>query len=120
MWILNPDSFVSIVQSDDPAKLQVRARTKRHLVNFLGSSSAYEIVEDKRGIRDYRWRSFLTREQVGDLVKNQIMSIDYGNFKKRAGEKDKGLAQMASWWWHDHYTLQEKDKIAERRSKNKR
>lgn len=119
MWIALPNSFVSVVEKHgDPEFLQVRARTKKHLVNFL-EDVPYEIVEDKKGEKDYRWRAIVAKPVVADLVHRKVLAIDWTNFKDRAKVEDPDLATMYGYWWYDHFSLQERVKGREKRAKHR-
>jgi hypothetical protein len=86
------DSFFSVVSSDEPDKLQVRARNKAHLETVFPS---HEITEWPN--RDYRFRIFVDRAEVAQLIAQRLMSIDYTNFKNSVAEKPLAHAYSEVW-----------------------
>jgi hypothetical protein len=113
MWIALPDSFVSIVEDPaNPGYLQVRSRTKRHLLNFFKDTPFEEddlhIIEDKDGERDYQWRTIQPKSVVSHIMAQAVQKIDWSNFKDKAKKEDPELATMYGLWWSDHFSLQER------------
>lgn len=108
MWIASPDSFVSIVQvHGDRQHLLVRARLRRHLERFLPISFQDRIEEDRDGVKDYRFRARVSREELKLIMTDHIQDIDYTNFKDEAHRRDEELAEMYTDWWVGHYEMQE-------------
>ena len=101
MWVFVNDSFVSIVEHDsDATLLQVRARRKVDIKNFLGKEIIpTEIIETPSA--DYSFRVFLPRFEVARIVSNKIAQIDYGNFKNSI--EDDALHDMAAEVWQSGY-----------------
>ena len=96
MWLCMNDAFFSVVSSDDPNKLQVRARNKSHLETVFPT---HEITEWPH--RDYRFRIFVDRAEVAQLIAQRLMSINYTNFKNSVA--DKNLAHSYSEVWGTMY-----------------
>lgn len=95
MWIFTPTSFLSIVQKPGDAKagtLTVRGRVAGDIEAVFPDSS----VEEGGGT-DYRFRARISREQVAKALYDQVMGIDYSNFKGAVAEIDRHDAYMGCW-----------------------
>jgi len=102
MWILQNDSFLSVIASDkDASLLVVRARRTGDLQQVFGND--IEVVEIPG--RDYRYRAFLKRELVAEVMAARIMAIDYTNVK--GSVKDPALHDAMYGVWHVMEKLQE-------------
>ena len=117
MWIMTNRGFYSIVEKEwDRADgtLTVRARTLEDIERFIemcptspidtvlvaarpdyraeeSTQSAF-IEENERA--DYRWRIRIDREEVGRVMLDHIVNINYGNFKNSVA--DNGLKEHAA------------------------
>jgi len=99
MWICFNDGFVSAVEHiDDPTMLVVRARRIEILKRLFPEENV--IVG---GSVDYKYRVYVDKKSFAALVVDNIMSIDYPNFKDSVEEKD--LADMYGQFWllHSRY-----------------
>ena len=77
MWIALNNSFLSIVENlNNPGELLVRARLKGDIENVFPEALTFE---DQSA--DYRYRAFLERQLVAEVIADKILSINYGNFK---------------------------------------
>lgn len=86
MWIFTNNAFFSIVEDrDNTDMVVVRARVQGDLQRAFGND--HEIIESEDS--DYRFRAFLNREYVANTIKNNIMNIDYDNFKNSIAKDDK-------------------------------
>ena len=93
MWIFLNDAFVSIVaHKDDPDKVVVRARVRGDIENVFGD---VEVIETDNS--DYRFRAFLPREMVANVVWNSLMDVDYTNFKDSVKENRRHDAYLGVW-----------------------
>ena len=102
MWIFMNDAFLSIVEPPNQSDvLLVRARVRGDLERVFPEAEVVETTE-----RDYRFRTFLPRKQVADVISKQVMNIDYGNFKNSVNEdlRHDAYAQV----WEVMYKLQHK------------
>jgi hypothetical protein len=100
MWFCFNDGFLSVVaDKHDPARLLVRARRKKDLLNVFGPH--IEIV--KNAGTDYRWRTFVDRKMFAALVASRIESIDYPNFKNSVPDRDLHDLYMDFWNLHHRY-----------------
>ncbi len=85
MWVFLNDAFFSIVQHrEDADTVVVRARVKGDLEKAFGAR--HEVVEGDKS--DYRFRMFLNKEYVSNVLKEKVLSIDYDNFKDSINKKD--------------------------------
>lgn len=119
MWICMNDAFLSIVNDPtDYRTLQVRARDRQHLVNFwkelkpkLGEAQFEALIAssiEHTPDRDYQWRSFVYREDVANIISNQILNIYYNNFKDSV--EDYKLASAYSRVWSQMIVIDEPDR----------
>jgi len=77
MWIFTNNGFVSIVQKKgDIDTLTVRARVKGDIARVFPGAK-----EKAGGGTDYAYRAKVPREQVAKAIHDQIMELEYGNFK---------------------------------------
>jgi hypothetical protein len=102
MWLLMNDSFLSVIASDkDSNLLVVRARRTGDLQQVFGND--IEVVEIPG--RDYRYRAFLARSVVAEVMAKRIMDISYTNVK--GSVKDPALNDAMMECWHTLEALQE-------------
>src|SRR6185369_8951253 len=104
MWICFNDGFVSAVaDKNDPARLMVRARRKKDLMNVFGAN--VKIIENAGA--DYRWRTFIERKAFAALVATRIENINYTNFKDSVAADDLHDLYMTFWGLHKRYQEQD-------------
>jgi len=109
MWLCFNDGFLSVVaDKHDPSRLLVRARRRQDLLNAVGKET--EIVETPD--RDYRWRTFIGREDFTAIVGGRIDKIDYTNFKNSV--KDHDLHDMYLDFWARHLRYQDQGRPVRR------
>lgn len=122
MWIMLNDAMFSIVEDkDDKTQLVVRARRKGDIEHvFLVD----EREVNESDLSDYRYRIFVDRDRVEEVIAGEIRRIDYGNFKDSVKDKQLHDAYLQVWtamwrlqedlhpktevWWN-HY-FEQKDK----------
>jgi len=105
MWLCLRDAFCSIVvDKDSPDRLMIRARRKKDLINVVGPDA--EILDTPD--RDYRWRTFIGRDQFKALMIGRIDLINYTNFKDSV--KDGDLHRMYMDFWTRHKQYQSRDR----------
>lgn len=117
MWIAMNDSFVSIVEDRNNSNgVAVRARVKEDLENlFPGYENNIVETEDS----DYRFRLFLGKQFVADVIRNRVVGVNYDNFKNSVKEPWRKKAYMDIWavmfkvqasfygaknWWENYRT----------------
>lgn len=100
MWICFNDGFISAVQDwHNPHKLMVRSR-RYEILETLFPDEDIQIG----GGSDYKYRVFVEKEKVAEIVKNRLLDVNYGNFKNSV--KDNDLHTLYARFWHDHYDYQ--------------
>ena len=85
MWLGLSDGFLSVVRHRDrPENLLICAREREHLDDILPGrwDDIYSIP-----FSDYAWRVEVKAEEFAEIIKNQIISIQYDEFKKTAKSK---------------------------------
>lgn len=102
MWLCFNDAFVSLVEDDvDPTYLKVRSRRRDHLVNLFPEHA--ERIEQDVGT-DYKYRLYLLKDYVAEVVSKRVRAIDYPNFKDSV--KNHELHELYADFWHLHYAYQ--------------
>lgn len=111
MWFCFNDAFVSVVQSDDPKILMVRARAFYHLKKLFGDSLKIHITPEN----DYRYRVYCDRDTWKNIVDARIQNINYTNFKDSV--KDDKLHRLYEDFWYLHMIYQNGKKWWKREQK---
>ena len=100
MWLCLNDAFVSVVQDKKFANLLcVRARKEKHLRVLFPDKKITKTMKS-----DYRWRTWVSREEMAKLVSERVMGINYGNFKNSV--MDDELHGLYAKFWQDHWRYQ--------------
>jgi hypothetical protein len=78
MWIMGSDFFLSVVRKDcTPGQLLVRARREGDIERVFGQH-----VDVERDLNaDYLFRARIPEEEVAEIMRREVLSISYGNFK---------------------------------------
>ncbi len=93
MWIFLPTSFLSVVQKpDDINTLTVRARIKGDIEQIFPSAK----VEANKGT-DYKYRAKVPRVAVAQALHDQVMTINYPNFKSTVKDRKRHDGYMGTW-----------------------
>lgn len=93
MWIFLPKSFISVVQKPgDTDVLTVRARIKGDIESVFPQAK----VEVNQGT-DYKYRARVSREAVAKVLHDQVMNLDWSNFKGAVKAKKRHDAYMSVW-----------------------
>lgn len=103
MWVFLPNSMLSIVQKPGNAKagaLTVRARVAGDIERVFPDAKVIE-----GGGTDYRFRATIPRDQVAKAMSDQVMALDYANFK--GSVKNRGRHDAYMHCWQAMYALQE-------------
>ena len=104
MWIVLKNSFLSIVEDfNDPKNLLVRARIEGDIEKIFPDFEVFESLDS-----DYRFRSFIPRENVISAISEEIKNIDYPNFKNRVYSKDQKRASYYTKIWRVMHSAQSK------------
>jgi hypothetical protein len=106
MWIALNTGFLSIVTAvpallpkaevkrlkDEGAPMCVRARNPEHLAALFPGRKVYQW----KG-RDYPARIFIGKAALAEFVAQQVLNVDYGNFKSSVGDHPLHDAYMGVW-----------------------
>jgi hypothetical protein len=93
MWIFTSKSFISIVQKPgDTDMLTVRARINGDIEQIFPGA----MVEANKGT-DYKYRAKVPRESVAKALHDQVMSVNYPNFKSTVKERKRHDGYMGTW-----------------------
>lgn len=88
MWVVAEKGFYSVVQHKaNPNILLVRARVRKDLERLRSYIPSLKVVNDTKGLADYKYRAFVTRFDFAEAMKKLVMGIDYPNFKSRIKAK---------------------------------
>jgi hypothetical protein len=101
MWLSFNKCFLSIVHKDcKPDELLVRARRKGDIEKIFSAA----IAKRTQGT-DYAYRAVVKRIDVANALRDQVMAIDYDNFKDSV--RDDALHRAYSSVWSIMGKLQE-------------
>ena len=93
MWIFLPESFISVVQKPgDTDTLTVRARIKGDIESVFPKVC----VEADKGT-DYKYRARVSRHAVAQVLHDQVMDLNWGNFKGEVKDRKRHDAYMNVW-----------------------
>jgi hypothetical protein len=95
MWIFLSDAMLSIVEKPGDSKagtLTVRARIKGDIERVFPDAKVVEGAGT-----DYRFRASIPREQVAKAMHDQVMNLNYGNFKSSVKDRQRHDAYMGVW-----------------------
>ena len=93
MWIFLPKSFISVVQKPgDTDTLTVRARIKGDIESVFPQAK----VVVNQGT-DYKYRARVPRAAVAQVLHDQVMNLDWSNFKGAVKAKKRHDAYMNVW-----------------------
>ena len=93
MWIFLPKSFISVVQKPgDTDVLTVRARIKGDIESVFPQAK----VVVNQGT-DYKYRARVPRAAVAQVLHDQVMNLDWNNFKGAVKAKKRHDAYMNVW-----------------------
>ena len=83
MWLLIPQGFYSIVQKEGEEQLCVRARVRADPDRLRETHlpTLGETAETPGG--DYRYRAWISRDDLAAGMAEIVRNLDYANFKER-------------------------------------
>ncbi len=97
MWLITKGAFLSIVDKGVRGdELLVRARRPGDIEKVFPEAK----VEEGMGT-DYRCRAVVKRWRVVEAIGDQILSIDYPNFKSAVDRSDPALGDALHAVWGD-------------------
>jgi hypothetical protein len=93
MWIFLPNSFISVVQKPgDTDTLTVRARIKGDIEQVFPKA---QVVANQGS--DYKYRARVPREEVAKVLHDQVMGLNWSNFKGAVKARKRHDAYMDVW-----------------------
>ena len=93
MWIMLPDSFLSVVSKDcKPSELLVRARRPGDIEKIFPKA---KVTEYDRS--DYQFRAVVPRVDVEEALVGEVKRIVYNNFKNSVRDNDLHNAYTRVW-----------------------
>ena len=102
MWIVLNKSFLSIVKNrNDENQLLVRARVEGDIEKVFENA---DVFEDNNA--DYKYRSYINRNIVAEIIKNELLNINYDNFKNSVAKNETERKNAYMNVWSALYKLQ--------------
>ena len=102
MWVVLNNAFFSIVQNENNGEeLLVRARVKGDIEKIFHKADVFE-----DNYADYKYRSFMNRENVASTIKEKVLNINYGNFKSSVSNSDYERSSAYAGVWSALHKLQ--------------
>jgi hypothetical protein len=95
MWIFLSDAFLSVVADrDEPEgeRLLVRARREGDIERVFPEADVTTTPA-----ADYRFRAWLPRERVAEVLMQQVEHLAYANFKSSIRDHAYHEAAMGAW-----------------------
>ncbi len=93
MWIFLNDAYLSVVaERGDTGRVLVRSRVERDIQRAL---PAAEVFEDTSA--DYRYRAFVSKDDLKQALCGAVDRIDYDNFKNSVPDPTRHHAYMKVW-----------------------
>ncbi|MFH1499879.1 MAG: hypothetical protein ABII82_18870 [Verrucomicrobiota bacterium] len=108
MWLFTRHGFFSLTRStDEPDKLQVRARVRHDLEN-LQSFTGLTGPTLETTAADYRWRWIVTPADAETITRCLTADITYSNFKGTVARQPDQSAKLAGLHdiWAIHHNWQ--------------
>ena len=104
MWIFLNNAMFSAVQDRKNIKnLVVRARVGGDLERIF---PGHDVIDSPDG--DYRYRIFIDKQKVADVLSQQVMNIDYDNFKDSIAHDEHDRHNAYYEVWNAMHRLQNK------------
>ena len=102
MWIVLNDAFLSVVSKrGSQTQLLVRARVRGDIERVFCDAEVFEDVD-----ADYRYRSYIDRQVVSEVISDSISKIDYDNFKNSVSKDDRKRLNAYINVWESLYRMQ--------------
>jgi hypothetical protein len=93
MWVFLSGSFLSIVEHNaDPSLLLVRARIRYDIEQVFPGTQVVETPD-----ADYRFRVVVLRSAVARVISEEVLRINYGNFKDSVREQARRDVYSGVW-----------------------
>ena len=102
MWVFLNNSFLSIVENrNNKDELLVRSRIKGDIEKVFPDSDVFEMENS-----DYKYRSYIKKNDVSNKLKNIVEDINYDNFKNSVSKDDKNRLNAYMNVWSSLYKMQ--------------
>lgn len=91
MWTMTPDGFLSAVaHREDPSLVMVRARDEESLLRLARNLGRPADEVYSSCVSDYPYRLVVPKSEYAAWLSEQVMAMDYDNFKSAAHERRGG------------------------------
>lgn len=95
MWVMLNDAMFSIVEDrNDSTQLVVRARREGDIEKVFKVPQE-DVFENDTS--DYRFRIWVDRDRVEEVISDEVRRIDYTNFKDSVGDDELHDAYVKVW-----------------------
>ena len=102
MWIVLNKSFLSIVKNrNNDEELLVRSRVNGDIEKVFQNADVFEDLK-----ADYRYRSYIKRSEVAKTISEELLNINYDNFKNSVSKDDKNRLNAYMNVWSSLYKMQ--------------
>ena len=102
MWVVLNKSFLSIVKNRNNEKqLLVRARVNGDIEKVFETADVFQDAN-----ADYKYRAYIEKEIVASAISEEIINIDYDNFKNSVSKNDNERKNSYMNVWSALYKLQ--------------
>ena len=102
MWVVLNKSFLSIVKNRNNEKqLLVRARVNGDIEKVFKTADVFQDAN-----ADYKYRAYIEKEIVASAISEEIINIDYDNFKNSVSKNDNERKNSYMNVWSALYKLQ--------------
>ena len=102
MWIVLNKSFLSIVKNrNNNEELLVRSRVNGDIEKVFQKANVFEDLK-----ADYRYRSYIKRSEVAKTISEELLNINYDNFKNSVSKDDKDRLNAYMNVWSSLYKMQ--------------
>ncbi|MDO6747194.1 hypothetical protein [Gilvimarinus sp. 1_MG-2023] len=95
MWLFTDKGFISVIADCiDPNRVIVRAHKSEHIEALFGEEwGSIEVLNlvhrsPRLGADDYRFRRFVTRDQLREVLLQQVDRLQIGTFRDRIPDHD--------------------------------
>jgi len=93
MWIFTNSGFLSVVaHRDNKEVLLVRARRAGEIESIFPKAETFKMES-----ADYHYRAEIKRDEVAQVMAEQIQNIEYDNFKSSVNDNKRHDAYMGVW-----------------------
>jgi hypothetical protein len=82
MWIFFNTGFISIVQDRNNSDLLIVRARRPEVLTKLWPQEPITVTNDS----DYKYRVFISRPQMVKALSQEILTLDYGNFKSSVSD----------------------------------